>query len=56
MVNPHLPQPATLRCRQIKIEPEVVTIAVESLAPDGLDPAKVHGSRRRRYEPTVAGS
>lgn len=38
MVNSHLPQPATLRCRQIKIEPDVVTIAVESLAPDGLCP------------------
>ena len=24
MINPHLPQAATLRCRQIKIEPEVV--------------------------------
>ncbi len=38
MVNPHLPQPATLRCRQIKIEHDVVTIAAESLAPDGLCP------------------
>lgn len=38
MVNPHLPQSVTLRYRQIKIEPDVVTIAVESLAPDGLCP------------------
>ncbi|MCA9249999.1 MAG: ISL3 family transposase [Phycisphaerae bacterium] len=38
MVNPHLPQPDTLRCRQIKIEPSGVSIVVESLAPRGLCP------------------
>ena len=38
MVNPHLPQPATLRCLQIKIEPDVVTMTVESLVPEGLCP------------------
>lgn len=38
MVNPHLPQPATLRCRQIQIESDAVTITVESLAPEGLCP------------------
>ncbi len=36
MVNPHLPQPTSLRCLQIKVEPDVVTIAVESLAPFGI--------------------
>ena len=38
MVNPHLPQPATLRCRRIKIEPDVVTIDVESMASGGSCP------------------
>ncbi|NOX59054.1 MAG: ISL3 family transposase [Planctomycetes bacterium] len=47
MVNPHLPQPATLRCLHIKIEPEVVTIAVESLAPSGVCPLCAHRSARQ---------
>jgi len=38
MVNPHLPQPATLRCLQIKVEPDVVTIVVESQVPYGICP------------------
>jgi transposase len=38
MVNPNLPQPDTLRCRQIKVEPDEVTIVVESLLPRGLCP------------------
>lgn len=47
MVNPHLPQPATLRCLQIKIEPEAVTITVESLAPFGVCPLCAHRSVRQ---------
>ena len=46
MVNPHLPQPATLRCLDIKIEPELVTIAVESLAPSGVCPLCARRSAR----------
>jgi len=38
MVNPHLPQPTTLRCLQIKVEPDVVTIVVESQVPYGICP------------------
>ncbi len=47
MVNPHLPQPATLRCLDIKIEPELVAIAVESLAPFGICPLCAHRSARQ---------
>lgn len=46
MVNPHLPQPATLRCLQIKVEPDVVTIAVESQIPYGICPLCAHRSAR----------
>jgi len=36
MINPHLPQPASLRCRQIIIDPSGVTIVVETTTPTGL--------------------
>ncbi len=47
MVNPHLPQPATLRCLQIMVEPDVVTIAVESLATYGVCPLCARRSVRQ---------
>ena len=46
MVNPHLPQPATLRCLKIRVEPEVVTIDVESRAPAGICPLCARRSSR----------
>lgn len=33
-----LPQPASLRCHQIIIEPEVVTLIIETMAPAGCCP------------------
>jgi len=38
MINPHLPQAASLRCRQIRIEPEVVTLDLETMTPAGCCP------------------
>ncbi len=46
MVNPHLPQPTAFHCQQIKIEPDVVTIVVESSLPDGHCPLCGHPSSR----------
>ncbi|UCC31423.1 MAG: ISL3 family transposase [Phycisphaerales bacterium] len=38
MINPYLPQPASLRCRQIIIDPEAVTIMVETMTPAAACP------------------
>jgi hypothetical protein len=46
MINPHLPQPASLRCRQIVIDPDAVTIVVETMTPTGLCPLCAHPSGR----------
>ena len=54
MINPHLPQAAVLRCSQIQIDPDLVTIFVESVAPFGLCPVcgraagRVHSRYTRR--------
>ena len=46
MINPLLPQPLSLRCCQIRIDPDSVTIVVESLAPEGLCPVCSQSSSR----------
>lgn len=46
MINPHLPQAASLRCRRILIEPEVVTLELETVAPAGCCPICGHFSTR----------
>lgn len=54
MINPHLPQAAVLRCSQIQIDPDLVTIVVESVAPLGFRPVcgraagRVHSRYARR--------
>ncbi len=52
MVNPHLPQPDTLRCQQISIEPDVITITVESMAPQGICPlcGRLSSREHSRYK------
>lgn len=56
MINPHLPQPASLRCHKIIIEPEAVTIVVETMMPTGFCPICRQPSRRihSRYTRTLA--
>jgi hypothetical protein len=56
MINPHLPQPASLRCRQIIIYPSTVTIVVETMAPTGLCPlcSRPSGRIHSRYTRTLA--
>jgi len=38
MIDPYLPQPARLRCRQIIINPNAVTIVVETMTPAAACP------------------
>lgn len=38
MINPHLPQPASLRCHQIVIDGDAVTIVVETMTPAAACP------------------
>jgi len=56
MINPHLPQPASLRCRQIMIDPDVVTIVVEMITPAAACPICGRPSMRvhSRYARTLA--
>ncbi len=55
MVNPHLPQPDTLRCQQISIEPDLITITIESMAPQGICPLCGRSSSREhsRYTGSI---
>ena len=54
MFNPHRPLPASLRCHQIRLEPEVVTIVVETRRPAAACPicgrlsSRVHSRYTRR--------
>ena len=56
MINPHLPQPANLRCRQVIIDPNTVTTVVETLTPTGLCPlcSRPSGRIHSRYTRTLA--
>jgi transposase len=56
MINPLLPQPAGLRCRQIIIDATAVTIVVETMTPTGLCPLCSHPSNRihSRYARALA--
>ncbi len=56
MINPHLPRPASLRCHQIRIDPDTVTIVVETTAPSGPCPicGRTSGRIHSRYTRVLA--
>jgi transposase len=56
MINPHLPQAASLRCRKIVIAPDMVTIVVETMTPTGCCPicGRPSGRTHSRYSRTLA--
>jgi hypothetical protein len=53
MVNPHLSQPASLGCRQIIVDPDTVTIVVETMTPVGLALVRMLEHRYREVRLTA---